>query len=136
VTVYLLDTNVCIHIRQAKPAAIARFLAIPPQDMAISLITYGELAFGAEKSPQRDRARRQLAKTIVVLQVLPMPIEAAAVYGRVRAQLAAEGRTIGNNDLWIATHALAADLVLVTGNEGEFARVPGLKLENWMQEPR
>lgn len=65
-----------------------------------------------------------------------MPIEAAAVNGRVRAQLAPEGRIIGNNDLWIAAHALAADLILVTGNEGEFARVPGLRLENWMLDPR
>ena len=44
---------------------------------------------------------------------------------------ASGGQVIGSNDLWIAAQAIRNDLVLVTANEREFARVPNLKLENW-----
>ena len=60
-----------------------------------------------------------------------MPETAAEAYGLVRARLEAKGETIGNNDLWIAAHAMAANLTLVTNNEREFRRVPGLKVQNW-----
>jgi tRNA(fMet)-specific endonuclease VapC len=56
-------------------------------------------------------------------------VEASRTYGALRAEL--EGRVIGNNDLWIAAHAKAANMVLVTNNEREFQRVPGLEIENW-----
>ena len=63
--------------------------------------------------------------------MLPLPEEAAAVYGTLRAALERKGQMIGNNDLWIAAHAKAAGLTLVTNNVREFKRVPGLKVENW-----
>ena len=53
-------------------------------------------------------------------------------YGKIRQQLQASGKLIGNNDLWIAAHALAGKLILVTNNESEFKRVSGLKVENWV----
>jgi tRNA(fMet)-specific endonuclease VapC len=58
-------------------------------------------------------------------------VNAAEAYGRIRADLAIRGEMIGNNDLWIAAHALAAELTLVTNNEREFRRVRGLKVQNW-----
>jgi tRNA(fMet)-specific endonuclease VapC len=60
-----------------------------------------------------------------------LPVEAAAVYGEIRAALKAHGERIGGNDLWIAAHAKSTGLTLVTNNEREFKRVPGLKLQNW-----
>lgn len=63
--------------------------------------------------------------------MLALPEAAARTYGGIRAELESKGQTIGNNDLWIASHAMAADLVLVTNNKREFARVRGLKIENW-----
>jgi tRNA(fMet)-specific endonuclease VapC len=62
-----------------------------------------------------------------------MPLEAGTRYGEIRAELERRGRPIGANDTWIAAHALAEDLTLVTNNMREFARVPGLRLENWMR---
>lgn len=62
---------------------------------------------------------------------LPLPISAAHVYGDIRAALSAKGQLIGNNDLWIAAHALASELTLVTNNLREFGRVPGLNVVNW-----
>jgi tRNA(fMet)-specific endonuclease VapC len=66
------------------------------------------------------------------MAVLPLSAESARIYGELRARLQREGRTIGNNDLWIAAHALAEGCVLVTNNTREFERVEGLMLENWV----
>jgi tRNA(fMet)-specific endonuclease VapC len=62
---------------------------------------------------------------------MALPKRAGEFYGSIRARLAAEGALIGNNDLWIAAHALAAGLILVTNNEREFRRVEGLEIQNW-----
>ena len=129
---FLLDTNICIYIRQRRPPEILqRFAQLKVGEAAISVITYGELIYGAEKSKQRDVAVRKLEELAGLLRVLPLPADAGYSYGAVRAELEAEGRMIGNNDLWIAAHAKAAKLVLVTNNEREFRRVSGLKIENW-----
>lgn len=69
---------------------------------------------------------------ISILPVTPLPTEAGNHYGRIRSTLERAGTPIGNNDLWIAAHALAENLILVTNNEREFARIDGLRLENWV----
>jgi tRNA(fMet)-specific endonuclease VapC len=129
---YLLDTNICIYIRRHQPPQVlAHFRRLKPGEAAISVITSGELLYGAEKSQHRARAIQQLEELATLLPVLPLPENAAQIYGIVRSRLEARGETIGNNDLWIATHAKAAELILVTNNEREFKRVPGLKVQNW-----
>ena len=97
----------------------------------MSVVTFGELRHGAEKSQARDRALatlRALAKTI---SVLALPAEAGAHYGQIRAALERAGQPIGNNDLWIAAHARAADLTLISNNRREFARIEALCVEDW-----
>jgi len=74
---------------------------------------------------------RQLEELAGLLGVLPLPVDAARSYGALRAELEAGGRVIGNNDLWIAAHARAAKLILVTNNEREFQRMSGLEVQNW-----
>jgi tRNA(fMet)-specific endonuclease VapC len=129
---FLLDTNICIYIRRRRPPQILRrFLHLKVGEAAISVITYGELIYGAEKSEQREAARRQLEELASLLPVLPLPVDAGRSYGALRAELEAGGRIIGNNDLWIAAHAKAAKLILVTNNEREFKRVSGLEIQNW-----
>ena len=129
---FLLDTNICIYIRRHRPPEVlARFQKLRPGAAAISVITYGELVFGAEKSSFRADALQQLEELTSLLPVLPLPQEAAGTYGAIRADLEVRGETIGNNDLWIAAHAKAATLTLVTNNEREFKRIPGLKVQNW-----
>jgi tRNA(fMet)-specific endonuclease VapC len=129
---YLLDTNICIYIRQSRPPQVlARFRALPPGDAVMSVISYGELRYGAEKSRARDHAIAILSQISVLIPVEPVPSAAAVSYGRMRAELERRGAIISNNDLWIAAHALSADLTLVTNNEREFRRVPGLMVENW-----
>ena len=95
------------------------------------MITYGELHNGAERSQQRTHALESLGRLVSLLPVVPLPGEAATAYGEIRAALEARGEMIGGNGLWIAAHAKSAGLTLVTNNEREFKRVPGLKLQNW-----
>jgi tRNA(fMet)-specific endonuclease VapC len=129
---YLLDTNICIYLRQNRPAGVtARFQRLQPGDAVLSVITYGELAYGAERSRQRTHALESLARLVSLLPVLPLPEHSGTVYGEIRAALESRGEKIGGNDLWIAAHARAAGLILVTNNESEFRRVSGLKIQNW-----
>ena len=129
---FLLDTNICIYIRQKRPEEVlGRFRKLRAGEAALSVITYGELLYGAEKSAQRETALERLREIMTLLPPLPLPEAAGETYGTIRAQLEAKGETIGNNDLWIAAHALASNLTLVTNNEREFRRVQGLKVQNW-----
>lgn len=131
---FLLDTNICIYIRQNKPQEVLqRFQTLRQGEAALSVITYGELVFGAQKSKQRTAALERLAELLYWLPALPLPETAGQAYGTIRADLAARGQMIGNNDLWIASHALVAELTLVTNNEKEFRRVRGLKVQNWAE---
>jgi tRNA(fMet)-specific endonuclease VapC len=129
---YLLDTNICIYIRQKRPdEVLRRFRKLRPGEAALSVITYGELFYGAAKSARRMAAVEQLRELVHLLPALPMPEDAAEAYGSIRAELEQRGEMMGNNDLWIAAHAVAAELILVTNNQKEFRRVRGLKLQNW-----
>jgi tRNA(fMet)-specific endonuclease VapC len=129
---YLLDTNICIYIRQKRPEEVLRrFRKLRQGEAALSVITYGELLYGAAKSSQRAAALERLRELVHFLPALAMPETAGETYGTIRAELESKGEMIGNNDLWIAAHALASGLILVTNNEREFRRVRGLKVQNW-----
>jgi tRNA(fMet)-specific endonuclease VapC len=129
---YLLDTNTCIYIRRKKTEEVLRrFRALRPGEAVLSVITFGELVYGAEKSAQRGAALELLRELAQVLLVQGLPETAAESYGAIRAELERQGEMIGNNDLWIAAHAKAAGLTLVTNNEREFRRVRGLRVQNW-----
>ena len=108
------------------------FQELKPGDAANSVITRGELLYGAEKSRQRKKALQLLEEFKNFIPVLPIPENAGKTYGAIRASLESKGTSIGNNDLWIAAHAKAAALTIVTNNEREFKHVPGLKAQNWV----
>ncbi|HEX7235648.1 MAG TPA: type II toxin-antitoxin system VapC family toxin [Gammaproteobacteria bacterium] len=128
---FLLDSDICIFAMKRRTPALLRRLDQRATTSAISVVAYGELAFGEVMSVRRDEAAAHLAALLETLQVLPLPLEAARRYAEIRAELQRVGQPIGSNDLWIAAHALAEDLTLVTNNEREFQRVPGLRVENW-----
>lgn len=131
---FLLDTNICIYIRQKRPdSVLRRFRNLHPGEAVLSVITYGELLYGAAKNAQSAMALQRLRELIHLVPVLPLPDAAAEAYGRFRAELESRGEMIGNNDLWIAAHAAAANLTLVTNNEREFRRIRNLTLQNWIR---
>ena len=131
---YLLDTNICIYIAKHSPAAVrARFERHTANELAMSVVTLGELRHGAEKSQAREKALATIRHLEASIQVAPLSETAGQHYGQIRAALETRGQTIGNNDLWIAAHARAEGWILVTNNEREFKRVKGLQVENWVR---
>ena len=131
-TRYMLDTDICIYISRRRPSVVKeRFERLKPGQVIMSVITYGELYYGASKSNQRAEALAELGKTVRDIPVEDLTSTAAQAYGEIRATLEKQGQMIGNNDLWIAAHAMALDVTLATNNDREFLRVTGLSVENW-----
>lgn len=129
---YLLNTDTCIYLIKNKPPAVARKLAkLPAGHAGISVVTYGELWRGVQKSQHIERNAEALAALVTVLPVQPLAIEAGLHYGDIRATLERARKPIGHNNLWIAAHARAMGWTLVTNNEREFSRVSELRLQNW-----
>ena len=120
-----------LHPATAATGGSGTVSAVQPGEAVLSVITYGELVYGVGRSQFREQARGQLAELVSLLPVIGLPMRAGDFYGSIRATLAAEGDMIGNNDLWIAAHAKAAGLILVTNNEREFRRIAGLEIQNW-----
>ncbi len=130
---YLLDTNICLYIAKHNPPAVrARFEQHAANELAMSVVTLGELRHGAEKSQAWEKALATLSRLEASIQVAPLTETAGQHYGQIRATLETSGTPIGNNDLWIAAHARAEGWILVTDNEREFKRVEGLQVENWV----
>ncbi|MHB8380821.1 MAG: type II toxin-antitoxin system tRNA(fMet)-specific endonuclease VapC [Candidatus Binataceae bacterium] len=128
----MLDTNICIHaIKRNAPEVLRRLEKTKPQDAAISSVVAAELWTGVMKSRELKRNEQALKEFLAFVQVLDWPSTAARVYGEIRAALESKGRPIGAMDLLIAAHCLHEQATLVTRNRGEFARVDGLKLEDW-----
>ncbi len=131
---YLLDTNILSDlIRHPQGTVAARISATGEGDVCTSIVAAAELRFGAEKSKSPNLADR-VNLILSALHVLPLEPPADRHYGEIRQHLARRGTPIGPNDLLIAAHALALDLVVVTANASEFSRVPGLRVENWLSE--
>jgi len=131
---YLLDTSTCIHIIKRSPERLMlRFKRLRVGDVGVSAITVCELQCGVSNSSRPEKNRRALTEFLAPLEVLDFPAAAAAVCGEIRARLQQPGKPIGSCDLLLAAHALHANLTLVTNNIREFARVPDLRTENWVE---
>ena len=128
----MLDANTCIFMMNGNPSVSARFAAEYQNGLSISSIVEAELWFGVENSAARDKNEKTLQYFLAAVQILPFDTVAAAEYGRVRAKLKRAGTPIGERDTFIAAHAKALSLTLVTNNKREFCRVEGLSLEDWM----
>lgn len=129
---FMLDTDICSYImKRSNDLVLKRLQNVAVDDVCISVITKSELLFGVEISPRRQADAVALHNFLTYVEVLDFPDVAASHYARIRAELETQGRMIGSNDLFIAAHARSLDLVIVTNNTREFARVRGLKIENW-----
>lgn len=129
----MLDTNVVSDLlRNPSGSAAKRIAEVGPDAICVSIITAAELRYGCAKKG----SAKLLAHVEAILesvQVLAFDMPADTEYGSIRAKLEAAGKPIGPNDLLIAAHAHAAGAILVTDNSGEFARVCGLRVENWIR---
>ncbi|CAN5478779.1 type II toxin-antitoxin system VapC family toxin [soil metagenome] len=130
---YLLDTNICIYLIRNRPAEVRKkFISYAVGDIGISSITVAELWVGVEKNQQRDQAAFALEQFLQALNIADFDVQAAVLYGKIRAQLEKQGTPIGPFDILIAAHAIRLDATLITNNVRKFARVSGLKVENWV----
>jgi len=131
---YMLDTNICIYVINARPPLVlARFRKERLGSIGISSVTAAELAFGVAKSGSA-RNHKALEMFLSSMEILPFDESTIWHYGELRADLERRGQPIGALDTMIAAHALASNTILVTNNTREFARVPDLRLQNWADE--
>lgn len=130
---YMLDTNMVSQIVRGHAVAVSRLTALPIHEVCISAITEGELRFGLERRPEALRLHRIVREFLMRVAIKPWESDAAEIYGRTRARLESEGKSLGALDMLIAAHALQADCVLVT-NDRAFSQMPDLRIEDWTAE--
>ena len=130
---YLLDTNILSDLIRHPHGIVAQRIAIVGEAaVCTSIVVVCELRYDAAKKNSL-RLTEQVNTVVTAMDVLPYDTPADQVYAEIRQHLAACGQPIGPNDLLIASHALAAKAILVSANVGEFSRVPGLIVHNWLQ---
>ena len=131
-TLYMLDTNIVSELARNPQGAVTRRIAqVGPDAICVSIITAAELRYGCARKGS-SKLLAQIEAILESVPVLPLDVPADVEYGGIRAELEAAGKPIGPNDLLIAAHAYAVKAVLVTANTGEFTRVRGLRVENWI----
>jgi tRNA(fMet)-specific endonuclease VapC len=128
---YLLDANACIGLLNGNAILSAQLRQRSATEIRMSSVVKAELYFGARQSARVEPNLKLLARFFAAFESRSFDDLAAEAYGHLRADLARQGRLIGPNDMLIASTALAHDLVLVTHNTGEFARVAGLRWQDW-----
>ncbi len=130
--IYLLDTNVCIHLLNEKHSVILHhFRQHNPADIALCSVVKAELLYGARRSQRVEANLQRLKAFFEPLQSLPFNDDCAEHYGQIHADLLLQGNPIGPNDTLIAAIARTHGLTLITHNTGEFSRVAGLRMEDW-----
>ena len=130
----MLDTNILSDlVRQPQGAIAGRITEKGEETICTSIIVAAELRFGAEKSGS-DKLADRVELILSAIEILPLESPVDREYGKLRHYLARNGTLIGPNDMLIAAQALCAGLTVVTANTGEFSRVPGLNIENWLSE--
>lgn len=128
---YLLDTNVCIAVMRGYPKVLGKFSALSPDDCAVSMVTVFELFAGVCRCKFPEKEREKVLAFLQPLHLLPFDWDSALKTAEIRFQLEQLGQKIGPYDLQLSGQALALDLTFVTHNTREFARVDGLRMEDW-----
>ena len=130
--VYVLDTNTVIYFLKGVGRVKDQLLAVPPADVALPSIVVFELEIGITNSSQPSKRRMQLDTLLSVITVLPFDLQCAKLAAESQHALRRTGNLIGPMDALIAATALVHRATLVTHNVGEFRRVRGLHVEDWL----
>lgn len=130
---YLLDTNICIYVmKNSYPALTQKIFSFNPSDFCISSVTVFELEYGAAKSNWGEKTRQSMQMFLAPFNIIDFDSKDAVSAGNIRGFLEKQGSPIGPYDVQIAGQAMARSITLVTHNVGEFSRVPGIKVEDWV----
>ena len=131
----MLDTNILVYVLRHPGSEIRnRFRKYLGGELCISSVTYMELIDGVRRSKDMHRNDEALLEVLAGIYILPFDTHAAAHAGEIMAFLSLNGSRIGDRDTMIAGHARALNLTLITHNVREFKRVPGLQIENWLEQ--
>ncbi len=131
---YLLDTCVISDFIKGETETTVRLKQTSPVDVAISTVTVMELRYGLALNPQRaQKIEPAIVSIVSSVTILPFGTEEAEQSAQIRAALKSQGQPIGAYDVLIAATALQHSLIMVTANQREFERIPGLQIENWRQ---
>jgi tRNA(fMet)-specific endonuclease VapC len=128
---YMLDTDICIYVIKNHPTELRRRFNRLAEQLCISSITLAELYYGAEKSARVLENVEAIDEFASRLDVLAFSSKASRHYGQIRTDLERAGTPVGVHDMLIGAHARAEGLIVVTNNLREFARMPGVRVENW-----
>jgi tRNA(fMet)-specific endonuclease VapC len=128
----LLDTNLCVRALRDRPPEIRDRLKAEFETICISSIVRYELYVGITLAGGGEQKKRELDEFLSPIPCLPFDDKAAFHAADIRADLTRKGNLIGPNDLLIAGHARSLGLTVITGNLREFARVDGLRCEDWL----
>ena len=130
---YLLDTNMCIYLMRSQPEEVARrFAECYVGDVVMSAITYAELEYGVAACADPGRERASLSALVEDIPVAPFDACAGAAYGPIR--MATRESKKDHLDKLIAAHAVSLGVIVVTNNERDFAKYPGVRTENWLAQ--
>ena len=129
---YYLDTNICIYyLKGIYPKIVEELLSKHPDDIKIPSIVKAELLYGAEKSKEKKQNLEKIKRFLLPFQLKEFGDPESELYGIIRSRLEEAGKTIGPNDLILASTVLANEGTLITNNEKEFRRIKDLKIANW-----
>lgn len=128
---YMLDTNIVSEMIRNPTGHAAQRAREAGDAVCVSVIVAAELRYGCAKKGS-PKLSRKVEEFLSEVPVLPFDTPADCEYGGIRAELEAAGRPIGSNDLLIAAHAYTLGATVVTANDGEFRRIRGLNVENWL----
>jgi tRNA(fMet)-specific endonuclease VapC len=130
--VYLLDTNICIFLKNKKPPhVLERLRAAIGEGVRLSSVSVGELQYGVYNSTNIERNRISLTEFLAPFEILDFDDSDAEAFGKIRSELKKTGKLIGPYDLMIGAQAISRNLILVTNNTSEFSRIEGLRIEDW-----
>ena len=128
---FLIDTDILIHSLNDNKIVNDNFLLNKSSPKSVSIITYGELIYGANKSKNIEKNLAKIHRIAELFPIINISVAIIETFGNLKATLEKAGTTLDDMDLLIASTALTHNLVLVTNNEKHFKRIQGLKIVNW-----
>ncbi|WP_017851406.1 type II toxin-antitoxin system VapC family toxin [Leptospira interrogans] len=130
---YLIDTDIIIYSLKQQEQVRQNFLDHKTISKSISVITYGELIFGAKKSQHREKNLATVYRIGELFPIIELTRGIIETFGELKVILQKKGTLIEDFDLLIGSTAMYLNYTLVTNNEKHFQKIPDLRIENWTQ---
>ncbi len=128
---FLIDTDIIIYALKKNDRVLAKFREHEQDPKALSVITYGELIYGARRSAHEIENLAKVHQLSEIFPVIEVSQSVMDTFGMLKAGMKEKGVNVDDFDLIIAATALSLNYTIVTNNTKHFSKVPGLKMTNW-----